>query len=171
MQKQEAASSNGKGGGGTVGERGWLRLSKSRRESNWNAGSAAKLIHADVDRRYLTTAITNPTISPRCSSISVCYPKLDVIQISGCCCLGRREGEARVGGMQNSSSVSCIWFMSQSLDPSSKTPVMPHLWLHLSWFYLWARHKRFMQINITLRPSGLRHCGMLLYFNIAKQDA
>lgn len=129
-----------------------------------------KLIHADVDRRYLTTSITNRTIAPRCSSISVCYPKLDVIQISCCFCSSTREGEARVGGMQNSSSAWCIWFMSQSLDPSSKTPVMPHLWLYLSWFYLWVTHKCFMQINNTQRPFGLWHCGMLLYFNIAKQD-
>lgn len=59
--------------------------------------------------------------------------------------------------------VSYIGFMSQLLDPSSKTLMTPHLGLHLSCFCLWGTHKRFIQINITQRPSGLWHCGMLLF--------
>lgn len=38
----------------------------------------------------------------------------------------------------------------------------PRLWLHLSWFYLWVTHKRFMQIKLYSVPLG--YCSVSCFF-------
>lgn len=121
--KQEAASSNGEWGG-VRGVRGGGVLVKIKKGIKLECRLRRELIHADVDSRYLTSLpAAHQSLSARQNWMSYRFS----------CCFSSRA-EARVGGMQTRSPLPCLWFMSQSLDPSSERRTTPHLRLRLSCF-------------------------------------
>lgn len=111
---------------------------------------------------------TQPSLPAAHQSLSASQ-KLDVIQIFSLFLFQhtrRGEGWGTRGRVWGCKIALCSHASGFVPDPPSETLTAPHLWLHLSRFYLWVACK----LILRSVPSGLRHRGVLLYFNIAKQD-